>query len=52
VSLVHIGSLVLSFIIADEERNAKSNVKITQNEACLLQNQVRQQNQALFNEFF
>jgi hypothetical protein len=28
--------------IASEERNTKSTIEITQNEACLLQNQVRQ----------
>ena len=28
--------------IADEEQTENSNVKITQNEACVLQNQVRQ----------
>jgi len=43
-------SLVLRrlFVIADHERNSKSSVKITQNDACTLQNQVRQQAQRIF----
>jgi hypothetical protein len=40
------------FALATEDQNAKSNVKITHNEACVLENQVRQQNQIFFNEFF